>query len=91
MTEQQSSLKLDVGYSPAPAVESNLRAEIAIAWSLPLGQRVEVSLKTERCALKGVLELQRAPDFPWDARQPLRLTVAGFGFSSREIESWRML
>jgi hypothetical protein len=91
MAEQQTSLKLDVGYTAAPAVEGSLRAEIAQEWGLPLGQRVEVSLKAERCALKGVLELQRAQDFPWDARQALRLTVAGFGFSSREIESWRAL
>jgi len=91
MAEHQSSLKLGIGYETAPAVESSLRQEIASAWGLPLGECVEVSLRTERCALRGILELQSAPDYPWDGRQPLKLSVAGFGFSSREIESWRVL
>lgn len=88
MAEHQTNLRLEVGYEPAPAVESALREEIAAAWGLPLGQRVEVSLRNERCALRGVLELQRAPDYPWDRRQALQLAVAGFVFSSREMEHW---
>ena len=55
------------------------------------GQRVEVSLWNERCALRGILELQRAPDYPWDGRQVLQLAVAGFVFSSREMERWTVL
>jgi hypothetical protein len=91
MAEHQTNLRLDVGYEPAPAVVSELRDEIAAAWGLPLGQRVEVSLRNERCALRGVLELQRAPDYPWDGRQALQLVVAGFVFSSREMERWTVL
>ena len=91
MAEHQTSLRLDVGYEPAPAVVLELRDEIAAAWGLPLGQRVEVSLRNERCALRGVLELRRAPDYPWDGRQALQLVVAGFVFSSREIERWTAL
>ena len=91
MAEHQTNLRLEVGYEPAPAVESALREEIAAAWGLPLGQRVEVSLRNERCALRGVLELQRAPDYPWDGRQALQLAVAGFVFSSREMEHWAVL
>lgn len=88
MAEHQTNLRLDVGYEPAPAVESGLRDEIAAAWGLPLGQCVEVSLRNEPCVLRGVLVLQRAPDYPWDGRQALQLAVAGFVFSSREIERW---
>jgi hypothetical protein len=91
MAEHQTNLRLEVGYEPAPAVESALREEIAAAWGLPLGQRVEVSLRNERCALRGVLELQSAPDYPWDGRQALQLAVAGFVFSSREMEHWAVL
>jgi len=91
MAEHQTNLRLDVGYEPAPAVVSELRDEIAAAWGLPLGQRVEVSLRDERCALRGILELQRAPDYPWDGRQVLQLAVAGFVFSSREMERWTVL
>ena len=35
-------------------------------------------VKNARCALRGVLELRRAPDYPWDGRQALQLAVAGF-------------
>jgi hypothetical protein len=51
MAEHQTDLRLDVGYDPAPAVVSELREEIATAWGLPLGQRVEVSVKKARCAM----------------------------------------
>ena len=91
MAEHQTDLRLDVGYAPAPAVVPELRDEIAAAWGLPLGQRVEVSLRSERCLLRGVLELQRAPDYPWDGRQALQLAVAGYVFSSREMERWTVL
>ncbi len=91
MAEHQISLRLDADYHPAPAVETDLRAEIAEAWGLPLGQRVEVSLRNQPCALRGILELERAPDYPWDGRQVLQLAVAGFAFSSREMECWTVL
>jgi hypothetical protein len=52
---------------------------------------VEVSVKNARCTLRGVLELRRAPDYPWDGRQALQLAVAGFVFSSREMERWTVL
>jgi hypothetical protein len=91
MAEHQSDLRLDVGYEPAPAAGPELRDEIAAAWGLPLGQRVEVSLRGERCLLRGVLELRQAPDYPWDGRQALQLAVAGFVFSSRQMERWTLL
>lgn len=70
---------------------SDLLEEIAAKWGLPLGQRVEVSLRGQPCALRGVLELRRSPDYPWDGRQTLELAVAGFAFSSREMEHWAVL
>jgi hypothetical protein len=91
MAEHQTNLRLEVGYEPAPVVGAELRDEIAAAWGLPLGRRVEVSLRNQRCALQGILELQRAPDYPWDGRQTLQLAVAGFVFSSRDLECWTAL
>ena len=89
MGEQQISLDLDVAYSAAPAVVAELRDEIAHAWSLPLGQRVEVCFRGgQRSAVIGVLELLSAPDYPWNPRQPLKLQIAGLVFSNREIGCW---
>jgi len=87
--EHQISLDLDPGFNTAPAVVSELRDEIAAVWGLPLGQRVEVCFRGgERSAVTGILELLRAPDYPWDPHQALHLGIAGFVFSSREIERW---
>lgn len=92
LSEQQISLALDAGYTTAPAVVLELRDEIAAAWSLPLGQRVEVCFRGgERSAITGILELLRAPDYPWVPHQPLKLGISGFVFSSREIASWTKL
>jgi hypothetical protein len=92
MSEHQISLGLDAGYQPAPVVVPKLRDEVAAAWGLPLGQRVEICLRGgQRSALTGVLELLSAPDYPWDGRQTLQLGIAGFLFSSREIERWTAL
>lgn len=91
MAERQSSLRLDVSYAPASVGTTEIREEIAAKWGLPLGQRVEVSLRGQPCALRGILELRSAPDYPWDGRQALRLSVAGFEFSTREMECWTAL
>lgn len=89
LDERQISLDLNTGFTAAPAVVSELRDEIASAWGLPLGQRVEVCFRGgDRSAVTGVLELLRAPDYPWDPHQALKLGIAGFVFSSREIERW---
>jgi hypothetical protein len=92
VAEQQISLGLDTGFQPGPAVVPELRDEIAIAWGFPLGQRVEIGFRGgQRSAISGKLELLRAPDYPWDPRQPLQLAIAGFVFSSREIGQWTIL
>ena len=91
MVEQQTSFPLEIAYSPAPAAAPELRDEIAQLWALPLGQRVEVCLRGRGAtpsAATGTLELQSAPDYPWNPKQPLRLCVAGLEFSSRDIERW---
>lgn len=88
MSEHQISLGLDVGYNTEPAAVPALRDEIAAAWSLPLGQRVEVCFRGERSAVTGILELLRTPEYPWDQHQPLQLGISGLVFSSREIERW---
>jgi hypothetical protein len=92
MREHQISLGFDVGYHREPPVVPELRDEIAQAWGLPLGQRVEVCfLGSQRAAITGLLELLTTPDYPWDSRQSLQLRIAGFVFSSREIERWTTL
>ena len=92
MSEQQISLGLDTTHTTAPAVVPELRDEIAQAWGLPLGERVEVCFRgSQRSAIAGVLELITTPDFPWNPKQALQLRIAGFVFSSREIESWTRL
>lgn len=92
MPEHQASLPLDTSFQPAPAAPADLRDEIALAWSLPLGQRVEIALRNESLdTVAGVLELADAPDYPWNPRQPLRLRVNGFIFDSRAIERWSLL
>lgn len=92
MGEHQTSLDLELGYSPEQVAIPELRDEIAQVWGLPLGERVEVCFRgSERAAVTGVLELRGTPDYPWDAHQPLQLRIAGLAFSSREIERWTRL
>lgn len=92
MPEQQISLGLDIAYTTAPTVVPELRDEIAQVWGLPIGARTEVCFRgSQRAAITGILELITTPDFPWNPRQALQLRIAGFIFSSREIESWTRL
>jgi hypothetical protein len=92
MGEHQISLGLDAGFNAPPPVVPELRDEIAAVWGVPLGQRVEICFRGgERSAVIGKLELLRAPDYPWDRQQPLKLAIAGLVFSSREIDRWTIL
>lgn len=89
MGEQQISLELDVAYSAASAGTAEIRDEIAQAWGLPLGQRLEVCFRgSQRAAITGTLELLSTPNYPWDPHQPLQLRIAGFTFNSRDIDRW---
>jgi hypothetical protein len=90
--EHQISLDLDMGFQPAPVLVPELRDEVATLWGYPLGQRVEICFRGgERSAVTGKLELLRAPDYPWDRHQPLKLAIAGLVFSSRDIDRWTIL
>lgn len=92
MPDQQIELGFESPSDAAPLVVPELRDEVAAAWGLPLGERVEVCFRgSQRASITGVLELISAPDFPWDPQQALRLRIAGFVFSSREIERWTTL
>ena len=87
--DSQSEFILGETVGEAPAVPSDICDEIAQIWGLPLGRVVTLRLLgQERIELRGRLELVKAPEYPWEKRQPLRLKVAGVVFSSREIESW---
>lgn len=92
MPERQTELPLDTGFNLAPAVQPELREEIARAWGLPIGQRVAVAFRNNRLdAAAGRLELAAAPDFPWNPHHALQLRIAGCNFSSRDIERWHLL
>lgn len=92
MSEHQSSLPLDRPSSGESSASPDLRDEIAAAWGLPIGQRVEVFFRSAQLdSARGVLELTAAPAFPWNVREELRLRIAGFTFTSRQIEHWSRL
>ena len=94
MPEHQTTLRLEaaLAHAPEPAAPPELRDEIAATWGLPLGERVEVSFHGGQLdAISGVLDIAAAPAFPWNPREPLRLRIAGFTFSSREIARWTRL
>ncbi len=92
MPEHQPGLPFDAPYQPEPSAPPELRDEIARAWGLPLGERVEITLRNDSLdTITGLLELISVPDFPWNPRQPLQLRVNGFEFDSRAIERWTRL
>jgi hypothetical protein len=74
-----------------PDPRSSLFAEVAACWEIPVGQLVRVELGGHHFAeLRGSLELARAPDIPFDRRQPLTLRIGGIEFSSRQIVAWSL-
>ena len=80
--EQQISLELDAGYTTAPPVVLELRDEIAAAWSLPVGQRVEVCFRGgERSAVAGTTNIAtRIWPLPPATREPVLAAVSGESF-----------
>lgn len=94
MPERQSDLPLDstpgIDFPAiAPLAPPEIRDEIARTWSLPIGERVEISFRHEQLdAVAGLLEIAAPPAFPWNPREPLALRIAGFAFSSRDIARW---
>lgn len=92
MSDAQLSLSLDSSPPPPSVAVAHLRDEIARAWGLPLGQRVEIAFRPAFPvpAVVGQLELRSTPAFPWDPREPLALRVAGCDFTSRDIAHWKL-
>jgi hypothetical protein len=91
MESQQEFLFADgpVPQMHPPDPRSEFYAEVSTVWQLPMGRMVRVDLKEhDLAALKGHLELSRAPDLPLDPRQPLVLRIGGVEFSSRQIAAW---
>jgi len=79
----------DDGTSQLADPLGELRAQIAAAWELPLGQRVRVDLRDDALpGLDGRLELARAPELPLDPNRPLALRIDRTEFSSRQIVAW---
>ena len=89
MSEEQIDFGFDAIPGTPPAVAPDLRDEIAGVWNMPLGERVEVWFRDGQLdRISGVLDLHRAPDYPWNPRQPLQLRISGFAFSNRDIAHW---
>ena len=93
MESQQDFLFAD---GPAPELHlpdprSNLYADVAALWQLPVGQPVRVDLTGHHFAeLNGRLELARAPDLPLDRRETLALRIGPIEFTSRQIVAWTL-
>jgi hypothetical protein len=89
--------QLALSFDSSPVLPANevphLRDEIARAWGLPLGERVEIGFRETFpiSFLTGRLELRVDPTYPWDPHQPLELRLAGCDFNTRDIDHWRLL
>jgi hypothetical protein len=83
-----------LGEGPAPVLAlpdplGDLVAEIAALWSLPIGQKAQVTLKHAAFyELSGRLELVAAPALPLNPREPLRLRIKEIEFLSTQIVGW---
>lgn len=94
MANVQLALAFDTSPVLQPGPVPHLRDEIARVWGLPLGQRVEITFRPAFPipAIAGRLDLRTAPArYPWDAREPLALRVAGQDFTTRDIERWKLI
>jgi hypothetical protein len=95
MHEQQNEFLFTDG--PAanivlPDPRSNLFADVAALWELPVGQNAHVNLSGHNMSdLQGRIELARAPDLPFDRREVLALRIGTVEFSSRQIVSWSLV
>ena len=66
--------------------------EVAEVWNLPLGEVVRVMLRAHDLPeVTGRLELNRAPDLPLKAKEPLQLTAGGVAFLSTQVQAWSLL
>lgn len=92
--ERQSEFLFADGPSPAlqpPDPRAEFYREVDEVWHLPLGRRVRVVLREHDLPeVSGRLELERAPDLPFDPRESLQLSVGGVAFRSTQMEAWSL-
>jgi hypothetical protein len=75
-----------------PDPRAGFYREVSDLWHLPLGERVRVLLRGHDLPeAAGRLELERAPDLPLNAREPLHLSAGGVSFLNTQVESWSLL
>lgn len=75
-----------------PDPRAGFYREVSDTWHLPLGERVRVLLRGHDLPeAVGRLDLERAPDLPLKAREPLQLVVGRISFLSTQVESWSLL
>lgn len=91
--DDQLALAFDSSPVLQPGPVPHLRDEIARVWSLPLGERAEITFRPAfpLASIVGTLELRASPDTPWNPRQALALRIAGQDFSSRDIDHWKLV
>jgi len=92
MAHKQQSLDLNFNVPAEPPESLGIQEEVASVWGLPIGKFVELNLRTGSIrTLRGKLELNTAPDFPWNAKEVLNLKINKVSFRSRDIEHWRLV
>ena len=93
--ESQQDFRFADGPAPdlhLPDPRSNLYADVAALWQIPVGQSVRVELTGHHFSeLRGRLELARAPDLPLDRRETLALRIGGIELTHRQIAAWSLL
>jgi hypothetical protein len=93
MESQQDFLFAD-GPTPEfhlPDPRSNLYADVAALWQIPVGQLIRVDRTGHDFSeLRGRLELARAPAVPFDRRETLALRIGDIEFTSRQITAWSL-
>ena len=95
MMERQSEFLFPDGPGPdlhLPDPRTGFYSEVAQVWRLPLGQPVRVLLRGHDLPeVAGRLELERAPDLPLNAREPLQLFAGGVAFLSTQVQAWSLI
>ena len=93
--ESQQDFRFPDGPAPdlhLPDPRSNLYADVAALWQIPVGQSVRVELTGHHFSgLRGRLELARAPDLPLERRETLALRIGGIELTHRQIAAWSLL
>ena len=93
--DQQNEFLFADGAEPLMAIpdpRAGFYREMNQIWKLPLGQRARLELRDHDLSeISGRLELERAPDLPLNAREPLQLSVGGITFRSTQVQAWSLI